>query len=214
MLRDGELTGRQRSGQVIRCPSNGGGDGGSDQFDRLFRVPEWRQSRRLLRSPHDASIDPTIRAQALSRPTLVVGASFTRRGTGSPSWVLLTGLVGGLERMGKLEARLLLRGYRLVTIDVYRLSIDSADVSFATLAQRVDALLADANIGHAHVVGHAHGGGVALRLAASYPARVSAVDLLDVGALPASGTKAPCVRIVVACPVHRHRYSEQQQWGT
>lgn len=111
------------------------------------------------------------------------------RGSGPESWVLLSGLVGGVDGMRKLEARLLSRGYRVVTIDVYRLSIDSADVSFATMARRVDALLADAQVEHAHVVGHAHGGGVALRLAASYPARVSAVDLLDVGALPESSTK-------------------------
>jgi pimeloyl-ACP methyl ester carboxylesterase len=42
--------------------------------------------------------------------------------------------------------------------------------------------LAEQSIVFAHVVGHAHGGGVALRLAANAPVRVKTVYLLDVGA--------------------------------
>ena len=111
-------------------------------------------------------------------------------GTGADTWVLLPGTLGGVSSMHRLETRLLADGARVVTIDVYALSIDSADVSFAALARRVDATLAKLQVDRAHVVGHAHGGGVALRLAASFPNRVSALDLLDVGALAANRTAA------------------------
>lgn len=111
-------------------------------------------------------------------------------GTGAETWVLLPGTLGGVYSMHRLESRLLAGGARVVTIDVYGLSIDSADVSFAALARRVDATLSNLHVDRAHVVGHAHGGGVALRLAASFPNRVSAVDLLDVGALAANRTAA------------------------
>lgn len=91
--------------------------------------------------------------------------------------------------MQRLEQRLKSKGYCVVVIDPYAQSVDSADVSFAALARRVNATLARLNVRNAHVVGHAHGGGVALRLAAMFPERVSALDLVDVGALPSPRTE-------------------------
>ena len=111
-------------------------------------------------------------------------------GKGAETWVLLSGTLGGVSGMHRLETRLIASGARVVTIDVYGLSVDSADVSFAAMARRVDATLERLHVQRAHVVGHAHGGGVALRLAASFPNRVSALDLLDVGALPSNRTSA------------------------
>lgn len=107
----------------------------------------------------------------------------------SPAWVLLSGMIGGETGMHRLEQRLKAKGYCVVVIDPYAQSVDSADVSFAALAVRVNSTLGRMNIRNAHVVGHAHGGGVALRLAAMYPDRVSALDLVDVGALPSTRTE-------------------------
>jgi len=105
-------------------------------------------------------------------------------GQGPQTIVLLTGLVGGVAGFRRLEARLLERNQRVVIIDSYVLSIDSTDVSFAAQARRVDRVLDSLGVTGARVVGHAHGAGVALRLAANAPHRVSALYFLDVGALP------------------------------
>jgi pimeloyl-ACP methyl ester carboxylesterase len=117
-------------------------------------------------------------ATEISRPRMSIEAD-----RGRDTYVLLSGLVGGVAGYRPLEALLLRQGKRVIIIDPYRLSIDSADVSFAALARRVDAVLARQGVTSAIVVGHAHGGGVALRLAANSPDRVHALYLLDVGAL-------------------------------
>jgi pimeloyl-ACP methyl ester carboxylesterase len=105
-------------------------------------------------------------------------------GEGPQTVVLLTGLLGGVAGFRRLQARLLAQQQRVVIIDSYRLSIDSADVSFAAQARRVDRVLDSLRVTSAKVVGHGHGAGVALRLAASSPQRVTALYLLDVGGLP------------------------------
>ena len=116
--------------------------------------------------------------------------AITDAGQGPETYVLLSGMVGGVAGFRRLEARLLERGYRVVVIDPYRLSVDSADVTFAALARRVDAVLAARGVTSARVVGHSHGAGVALRLAASDPQRrVAALYFLDVGALAVNRTK-------------------------
>jgi pimeloyl-ACP methyl ester carboxylesterase len=117
------------------------------------------------------------------------GAVVTDVGRGLETFVLLSGMVGGVAGFRRLEARLVESGYRVVVIDPYRLSVDSADVTFAALARRVDALLVARGVTSARVVGHAHGAGVALRLAASDPQRVAALYFLDVGALASNRTK-------------------------
>ena len=110
-------------------------------------------------------------------------ANMSVAGRGPVTYVLLSGMVGGVAGFRRLEARLLARGYRVVIVDPYRLSVDSAEVSFAALARRDDVLLGASGVDSARVVGHAHGAGVALRLAAAAPGRVSALYFLDVGAL-------------------------------
>lgn len=112
----------------------------------------------------------------------------TIAGTGPVTYVLVSGVVGGVAGFHRLEARLLASGHRVVIIDPYNLSLDSAEVTFAALARRVDAVLVAHGLTSVRVVGHSHGGGVALRLAALDPSRVSALYLLDVGALPANRT--------------------------
>jgi len=105
-------------------------------------------------------------------------------GGGPETVVLLSGLVGGVAGYRRLEARLVAQHRRVVIIDSYLLSIDSTDVSFAAQARRVDRVLDSLGVTNAEVVAHSHGGGVALRLAASSPRRVRGLYLLDVAALP------------------------------
>lgn len=99
------------------------------------------------------------------------------------TYVLVSGVLGGLAGYRGLERRLLQLGHRVIIVDPYLLSIDSADVSFDALARRVNALLDVRGVRGARVVGHAHGGGVALRIASSFPDKVSELFLLNVGAL-------------------------------
>jgi pimeloyl-ACP methyl ester carboxylesterase len=96
----------------------------------------------------------------------------------------VSGLVGGVAGCRRLQAHLVEQNRRVVVIDPYLLSIDSAEVNFTALARRVDRVLDSLQVTGVKLVGHAHGGGVALRLAANAPHRVSALYLLDVGALP------------------------------
>ena len=107
----------------------------------------------------------------------------TVAGQGPETYVLISGLVGGVAGFRRLEERLLAREFRVIVIDPYQLSIDSADVSFAAMARRVDATLAAYGVEGARVVGHGVGAGVALRLAANQPHRVSALYFLEAGAL-------------------------------
>jgi pimeloyl-ACP methyl ester carboxylesterase len=116
-------------------------------------------------------------------------ASVSDAGSGPETYVLLSGMVGGVAGFRRVEALLLRQGHRVIIVDAYRLSVDSADVTFEALARRVDAVLAARAVLAAHVVGHAHGGGVALRLAARHPRRVASLHLLDVGALASNRTK-------------------------
>ena len=105
------------------------------------------------------------------------------------TYVMVSGVVGGIAGYRSIERRLLQLGHRVVIIDPYLMSIDSADVSFDAMARRVDAQLELRGVKASRVVGHAHGGGVALRLAANAPGRVSEVFLLNVGAL--EGNRSP-----------------------
>jgi pimeloyl-ACP methyl ester carboxylesterase len=98
------------------------------------------------------------------------------------TFVLLSGTVGGSAGFRRLELELTRAGHRVLAIDPYALSIDSADVSFAAMARRVDRILAAYHIEGARFVGHAHGAGVMLRVAAMSPQRVEAMYFLDVGA--------------------------------
>jgi pimeloyl-ACP methyl ester carboxylesterase len=112
----------------------------------------------------------------------------TVAGSGPTTFVLLSGLVGGVAGFRRLQAALVERGQRVFVIDPYRLAVDSTEVTFVALARYVDALLVEYGVDSAQVVGHAHGAGVALRLAANSP-RVSGLFFLDVGALEENRTK-------------------------
>jgi pimeloyl-ACP methyl ester carboxylesterase len=109
------------------------------------------------------------------------------RGNGPTTFVLISGMVGGVSGFRRL-ASLLESENRVVTIDPYRLAVDSADVTFAALARYVDTILGELGVDSARVVGHAHGTGVALRLAANSPDRVSALYFLDGGAVDENRT--------------------------
>jgi len=109
------------------------------------------------------------------------------RGSGPTTFILITGMVGGVGGFRRL-ASLLEADNRVVIIDPYRLAADSADVTFAALARYVDTVLGELAIDSARVVGHAHGAGVALRLAANSPGRVAALYFLDGGAVDENRT--------------------------
>lgn len=110
-------------------------------------------------------------------------------GRGPETYVLLSGVVGGVAGFRRLEARLLEQGYRVIVIDPFHLSLNSVDVSFAAMAQRVDAALTARGVTSARMVGHSHGAGVMLRVAAMAPERVTALYFLDVGALASARTE-------------------------
>jgi pimeloyl-ACP methyl ester carboxylesterase len=109
------------------------------------------------------------------------------RGSGPTTFVLITGMVGGVGGFRRL-ASVLESENRVVIIDPYRLAADSAEVTFAALARYVDTVLGELGIDSARVVGHAHGTGVALRLAANSAGRVSALYFLDGGAVDENRT--------------------------
>lgn len=135
------------------------------------------------------------------------GAAVRTAGDGNETWVLLSGVVGGTAGFRTLEQSLLraatsdtaLAGnarapagraqIRVVTIDAYQLSLDSTDVSYEALARRVRGVLDALGVQTAHVVGHAHGAGVALRLAAYDADRVTSLYFLDAGALRLNRSK-------------------------
>lgn len=116
-------------------------------------------------------------------------AGMTVSGSGGETYVMLSGVVGGVAGFYRIERLLVDQGNRVIIIDPYELSLDSTIVSFDALARRVDATLAALGVSSAHVIGHAHGGGVALRLAANSSGRVSELILLDVGALAVNRTE-------------------------
>ena len=158
---------------------------------RLHPQPRVRRPGRhvLARAAAVAVLAPAGAASASAQGAPHDTAVVTVAGRGPTTYVLLSGMAGGVAGYRRLRARLLEHGCRVVVIDPYRLSIASADVRFAALARRVDALLGAYAVDSARVVGHAHGAGVALRLAASAPRRVAALYFLDVGALAANRTK-------------------------
>jgi pimeloyl-ACP methyl ester carboxylesterase len=117
-------------------------------------------------------------AQDLAHPPAIVDA-----GVGPETFVLVSGMVGGVAGFHRLQTLLLGRGARVIIIDPYALSIDSADVSFAAMARRVDRALTKAGVGVVRIVAHSQGAGVALRLAAMSSQRVDCLYFLDSGAL-------------------------------
>ena len=125
----------------------------------------------------------TLAAQQTRYDSTVVAV----RGSGPTTFVLISGMIGGVSGFRRL-ASLLESENRVVTIDPYRLAADSSDVTFAALARYVDTVLEELGVDSARVVGHAHGTGVALRLAANSPARVSALYFLDGGAVDENRT--------------------------
>jgi len=110
-------------------------------------------------------------------------AAVSVAGSGPDTYVLVSGIVGGVAGYRRLATRLLERGNRVIVIDPFYLSIDSADVTLTALARRVNGVLAELGVSGARVVGHERGAGVVIRLAAANPERVSELYLLDAGAL-------------------------------
>jgi pimeloyl-ACP methyl ester carboxylesterase len=139
----------------------------------------------MLRSLHRCAVAlcltaPALTAQSTTRFPVVASA-----GQGAETFVLVTGMVGGLSGFRRLETALVGAGYRVIVVDPYALSLDSTDVTFLAMARRIEAVLDAEGVTVARVVAHSQGAGVALRLAAIAPERVSALYFLDSGALPA-----------------------------
>ena len=167
-----------------------------------------------MRAPHPPTSGASVRRAAVCALATLCAAplgaqreppAVTVAGRGPATYVLLSGVVGGVAGYRRLETRLLERGHRVIVIDPYQLSLDSADVSFTALARRVDAVLAANGVASATVVGHAHGAGVALRLAVHAPERVAELWFLDVGALashrsPILGSMLRLVPLIARLP--------------
>ena len=130
------------------------------------------------------SLTGASRPVAALQPTGDIEPGVRISGAGPETYVLLSGLMGGVAGFRRLENLLVANGHRVIVIDPYRLSVDSADLSFTALARRVERVLEVNHVAVVRLAGHSHGGGVALRVAALNPDRVSALYLLDVGALP------------------------------
>ena len=166
-------------------------------FSRVLSEPN-RERRMGIRASHPAKwlpilIGPTILVCGIGATASAAQPQNTESaihvsGSGGETYVLVSGLMGGVTGFHRLQSVLVDRGHRVIIIDPYRLSEDSADLSFTAMARRVDRVLARNHVSSATVVGHSHGGGVALRLAALNPDRVEALYLLDVGALPSQKT--------------------------
>ena len=121
---------------------------------------------------------------ASAQPSATSGVSANGgSGVSTVTYVLVSGVLGGVTGYRRIEQRLVALGHRVIVVDPFQLAIDSTDVSFDALARLVNAELDARSVTTAKVVGHAHGGGVALRLAANDPRRISEVFLLNVGAL-------------------------------
>jgi len=134
-----------------------------------------------------ATVAPATLAAQETAETRYDSSVVAVRGNGPTTFVLLSGMVGGVSGFRRL-ASLLEANNRVVIIDPYSLAADSADVTFAALARYVDTVLGELGVDSARIVGHAHGTGVALRLAANSPGRVSALYLLDGGAVDENRT--------------------------
>lgn len=143
----------------------------------------------LLLAASSAAEAAAATAQQQPSGQAAVRVAGERAGGEGATYVMLSGLMGGVAGFARLEAHLVAHGHRVISIDPYHLSIDSAQVRFVDLARRVDVILRQYGVDSALVVGHAHGAGVALRLAAMAPQRVRALYFLDVGALPVSRTR-------------------------
>jgi pimeloyl-ACP methyl ester carboxylesterase len=149
-------------------------------------------------------------------------------GNGPETYVLVSGMIGGVAGFRQLAALLVESGYRVVVIDPYLLSLDSTDVTFAALARRVDDVLNAEHVTSAHVVAHSHGAGVMLRVAALSPRRVASLYFLDAGALaenhgPMLSSAMRLVPIITRLPGGRkfvrgrfvselHRSAGRQEW--
>jgi len=152
---------------------------------RRWVAARWRHSYALAATYAVLGASTTaLDAQSPRYDSTIVSVA----GSGPMTFVLVTGVVGGVAGFRRLGG-VLAQTSRVITIDPYRLALDSADVTFAALARNVDVVLGEYGVDSARVVGHAHGAGVALRLAANSPNRVAALYFLDVGALAENRTK-------------------------
>ncbi len=161
-------------------------------------------------------------AQSAAVPAVVVS------GNGPETYVLVSGMIGGVAGFRRLAALLVDSGYRVVVIDPYLLSLDSADVTFAALARRVGDVLNAQHVTAAHVVAHSHGAGVMLRVASMSPQHVGSLYFLDAGALaenrgPMLSGAMRLVPIITRLPGGRrfvrgrflselHRSAGRQEW--
>ena len=144
----------------------------------------WRRSVIAAAGALVGASGTALEAQSSRYDSTIVSVA----GSGPMTFVLVTGVVGGVAGFRRLGG-VLAQTSRVITIDPYRMAIDSTDVTFAALARFVDAVLEEYGVDSARVVGHAHGAGVALRLAANSPRRVAALYLLDAGAIAENKTK-------------------------
>ncbi len=95
--------------------------------------------------------------------------------------VLIHGLFGSLENLN-MVAKSLSQHYCVTSIDVrnHGNSFHQQDMDYQVLAQDVINLLDDLSIEHCHILGHSMGGKIAMKIALSFPERISKLIVADI----------------------------------
>lgn len=95
--------------------------------------------------------------------------------------VLIHGLFGSLENLN-MVAKSLSQHYCVTSIDVrnHGNSFHQQDMDYQVLAKDVINLLDDLSIEHCHILGHSMGGKIAMKIALSFPERISKLIVADI----------------------------------
>lgn len=95
--------------------------------------------------------------------------------------VLIHGLFGSLENLN-MVAKSLSQHYCVTSIDVrnHGNSFHQKNMDYQVLAQDVINLLDQLSIEHCHILGHSMGGKIAMKIALSFPERVSKLIVADI----------------------------------
>ncbi|MCC2615373.1 alpha/beta fold hydrolase [Aestuariibacter halophilus] len=112
---------------------------------------------------------------------MLLNHEITTTDENAPWLVLLHGLFGSLDNLNGVK-RALQNQFNIVNIDLpdHGLSPRTDRFSFTDWAQRVEAVLDQANIQQAHLLGHSLGGKVMMTLAQQSPKRATSLIVADI----------------------------------
>lgn len=106
--------------------------------------------------------------------------NYVQSGQG-PHVILIHGLFGSLENLNSI-AKPLSENFTVTNIDLrnHGKSFHSKTMSYADMANDVQALMSHLNIAKAHIIGHSMGGKVAMQVALNAPEMISRLVVLDI----------------------------------